>query len=549
MTVTGVRGGDRLEGGVCGPEDFGQDAAAVWLDESRLARLYDVLLDGPKGGSTTCSQRANGWGGRGVGVRLTDARRNTLRAVTVDGARGGDAGDALGEGAGGRGGDVLGVWLEAAARENVIAGLHVKNSRGGVGGDGHVDFRPGATGSVVGVRLEEDSFDNAVLPSSRVEDTPIIYAFAKTGGEITGHQVLGAQAPTNWGSVVCIRCTDVHIHHNRVSGGRGVGAPQVGAAPERFDRGGGVTGILVRESEGVTVADNEVSDLIGGEGHTNAKDHDGGRGGDAHGVVFDRCTRSCSADRNHLHDLTGGRGGVGGGNGRGPGDGGSAYGIATVGAPEVTTSWNRIHDLVGAEETGAAREGAGYGLSVDPSAVSEHDLVYRLRGSPWTSCLNALADSTLTVEHLTCHDAQNLLLPDPGAVARISSSIASKLPYSSVHASQEHGISATLAWTVLHDVGEWVIFRDLQLVGDQPTGDPLFRAPALGDYALQAGSSAIDAGDPGDPLGDNCPDEPVAAEGGCRLDAGHLGGTARACTASAADGVEPCGEAENDDEG
>jgi len=284
-------------------------------------------------------------------------------------------------------------------------------------------------------------------------------------------------------------------------------------------------GILVEDSQDVVVEDNEVSDLVGGQGPRQAEGGDGGEGGHTHGIALYAVT-GARVQGNHVHDITGGDAGAGSPDAV---DGGSAKGLKVHGCTGIELRGNHVHDLAGGLRDG---QPSGYpaGVQVEGSDVtSENDLVHDVEGYDPLGFNTfsaegvdpALSVDRATVAALGASRAAVCVRTSGETTGSVTNSILTGCAHSGVWG---HGASLRVEYCLFSGAGtpvreavagEGIVEADPQLVTRD--GDA---------YALGDDSPAIDAGDPEAA----CVREPYTPDPGggcgtCRVDLGHLGNT------------------------
>ena len=227
-----------------------------------------------------------------------------------------------------------------------------------------------------------------------------------------------------------------------------------------------------------------------------------------------------------LHDLTGGRGGASV-SADFVAPGGPATGVHVSGATTLDITGLEVRRLVaGAGSSDEAPPGRAAGLWVADTARAfvNNVLAVGLEGDG-TDAAVWLAEGAPLVRlaHLTAAGSSGAgvaVAPMVIGAIEVRDSLFSLLEGPAV-ANAEGNDDVALAWSGLDRLGaatERVAFGEGVLDG------PRCFDPFEDSYALLPGSVCVDAGTDGA----DCGDEPLSEDGSCRLDLGHLGGTADA---------------------
>jgi len=293
-TVTSIVGGSGGVGGQGGSGGDGLPAPAPGLPGGNGG-------NGAPGG-------VGGQGGDAHGIYLRDADPGSqVQANTVDDVRGGAGGAGGAGGNGGNGGD------------GGPGGEFQPGGPGGSGGNGGSGGPGGSGGFVVGIRAERSSPTTA--------DNEVTSVVGGSGG---------AGGDGGWGGAAG-NGGDAGYESEGGPGGDPGGGGNGGAA----GNGGEANGIRVDGAAAPGVRRNAVAGVYGGAGGTAGNGGyggPGGAGGEAHGIRIQGPDASPDLADNRLSDVVGGSGGGGGWGGTGGmggngGRGGDGWGFSGNGAP------------------------------------------------------------------------------------------------------------------------------------------------------------------------------------------------------------------------
>ena len=489
----------------------GAAASGILLrDASRAAVSGNTVLD-VRGGTagTAPENRIGGSGGFGAAIHLASSWGCAIaanNALTLSGGQGADrmVGLFYGTPGGGDGGSAAGVRLSASAG-NTLSGNTFANVAGAEGGwairEGRRTELQGTAGAGYGVWLGPESLDNVIEDTNTLDGDPVVYLHGAEGVVVEGYRLTAPSNPTNLGKIVLIGCQNATVRGNEVRSfraGGGASARSAGHGSPGLE----ATGILVRDSRAVTVLDNVVSAIAGGQGGLGYGDgFVGGNGGAAAALRLER-SAGATLSGNAIHGIEGGEPGLlRDWHGSGPYSyPGPAYGILVISSENVHSANDLVFDASGDAARGFQLQGE------TPGATITNATVHGARGD---------SDGTgIRVES--------------GAGAVVKNTIVASCSHHGIwnhpgNAALDLRVSYSDAWG--NPAGDLVNVRQgLEVIAADPLfeGDDL-AAPA--DFALDDGSPAIDAGDPGSA----CDAEPPPPGGGdCRIDLGHLGNTAGA---------------------
>jgi hypothetical protein len=433
-------------------------------------RAGEGLISTPNGQATG--------GGDGAGILLWDCAGCTVSGVDIHHIEGGRGGTSYNTRGPGTSGWAAGVVLKGEGTTGgTLTGNTLHDLTGGPSppcpGDS-CPYLPHPAQGAVGVFLYNDTLDNAVDETNLIDGEPIVYRYGAFDELLEGFVLQGATPGTNIGQIV------------------------------------------VLESQGVTIRDCEVSDLVALQGVET--------GNTAAGVVLIGCT-DCTVDGLVVHDLTGGSGSSVGGCGGGY-NGGAAVGLYLENTNGFSVSHALFYGLVGGP-SGDANCGAGKGgiaIGIETSGAwgsIDHATITGLTGgagsSTWGSTglkLNAQSEGqVLQVRHTILSGAQttcvdNLDTNPAGAVQLFDSGL---------HACGPDGET-------------WA--QNAALVTGMMYVDPLFEAPSLDNYHLKSASPLIDAGLSGEGQCEAYALEPEP--NGCAANIGYYGDSDEAATKAGA---------------
>ena len=480
-TIADVVGGpgNNGHGGAHGANGGSAFGVALWdFDDAVLgANSVDTLVgvDGFAGQGVT--RGPVGEGGAAIGFSMRRGRGLVLTANQVRGLTGGRAGTNPHHAifcprcpASGRGGPAIGVEL-VGSRDVEASSNRVSGLLGGAeptSGSG--------VGPVWALHVDEASRAVAVDATNTVEGSSFVFF---DGGDV--------------------ELTDVTVSGHPASN---------------------LGGVVVRNAVSARLSDITVSDWVEAQGHPFVAYGDRGTVGDpgltAFGVRL-MAVRSVRLERVRVHDLRGGHGGLGGGGG------GPVVGLRLEDCDHVELDDVRVRRLAAGEPDPEGEPGVATGLQL-------------VRTKPVTA-VRVLADDVdvavnfgegtdlVRLANLTVHDVTDGVVADEASLDlfELRDSIFSRVTGVAVRNHEANG-PVELSYCAFDRVetetnGAVEIDEGTILRGERC----LDRADEI---TLAAGSACIDAGTPGAQF---CGEEPGGEA--CRLDLGHLGGTAEGQTA------------------
>ena len=494
--VLGGRGGAALAEAVGG---VGGDGFGIRVESSRDVVLVGRGVDARgqrRGVYDVAGNNAGGWfgtqigvPGAGVGLSVESSSAVRVEALVVDGVAGG-AGDAVpypdqpDSPRGSRGGFAVGLRLSN------VAGLRVVDSvlNGLAGGAGALQADPGPS---YGVEIRADNSDVLVDRSNLVEGMELFVADSPAGEAVVvaGMTLERDVVTTNLGRIVVIDAPGARIEGNVVSdlhtaSGRG------GVTTGNEAHAGDVaTGIYVEGSAGVVVRDNRVARITGGTGGVGGHFGFAPSGGPAYGVWLTSCDRAV-LEGNRIENISGGATGFGRNN---LGGLGAAIGVYAL-RGDLTARNTFVSSLAGGsfpEQVGIYADGVGDVL-IRGATIRDIPLGGRGRYSAGIY-VNTIANEVRVSEVVF------------DRVFNAVSIYYDRIPEEAVH------------------LDHLAVYRTPLAVRGEVEGLLELDESCLGeDHAPLPNGPCVDAGDPNRP----CGDEPGGAA--CRLDLGHLSGTADA---------------------
>jgi len=522
VTISSVKVSDVKGGTGKAPDDDygGKGGSAVgilfsWADDCRAMANLLVDLTGGTGG-LGAPTKTSGAGGVAAGIYMSNSNSSTVFGNTVDFVSGGLGGNGMPDVTGGEGGVAAGVYLSGSTNcsvaGNTILGLF--GGKGSYAGDPD----PGLSGrdqEAFGIYLTDSALDNNVTLTNTVEGEPIAYLYGADKGAFTGLVLTSAANPTNLGKIVALESSNVTIQGNVVKNFKGESG-ESGKSQKSGEPGEMGIGIRLEKCVNCVVADNKVSDIVGGEGGTAGFNSwhlaTGGRGGLGIGVYADEGT-SCRIKRNTVLSITGGSGG-------GPWDdwegvGGQAAAFWMTNSADTTFTHN-IAAIV--------NEGEG-----NPVCESKADCV-------WLNDMPATA-----VAHLTCHDIGGecgaghavAIGEDQWEPVQVVNSIIYETTGACLHSDALGPGLLAAEYSDLYECDKGQAFNS-NVSWTCISTKPEFENAPDGDFHLKPKSPCIDVGSPAF----SCNAEPVP--NGCLINIGAYGNTEEAASSQGAGHCEVC---------
>jgi len=186
---------------------------------------------------------------------------NTINKITSD--QGDTGGYAESGGAGGVG---AGVYL-SGSYNNTFSNNTISNVTGGQGGADGFFGSSGANGVGYGIFLKSDSYQNNISFDNFLDGDPIIYLYQKNNLIINNFVLIYSCNPTNLGKIVLINCMNITLSDNTISNVTG-GQGGTGGWQGSGGAGGVGAGVYLSGSYNNTLNNNTISTVTGGQGGT-----------------------------------------------------------------------------------------------------------------------------------------------------------------------------------------------------------------------------------------------------------------------------------------
>lgn len=444
-TIKNIDGEDGSDGNTGGD---GHEAVGIYVDSSLNCLLVNNTisdLNGGNGGDSSGYVNNGGSGGRGLGIYLGNSLSVNLSYNTIKELKGGAGGESGSYGTGGEGGESSGIFLSGSSQSEVlsndiynltggsggrmggsvplgnggaggtVAAIHIVNSIDNTivcndlyhleGGSGtNFGDSSGPKGSSAGIWIDRNSYDNKITPISEgspnealtnsIDGKPILYVYNRTGLDIRninitvdsipilveGENVNGKPGGDGGLSVglALIKTENSLVKNVTISGFDSM----PGASGTCWYGGGGCggnsVGMYVLSSKDNDLSFNHIHHITGGKGGTGGYYGNGGPGGNVFGIHLKDST-SNKIGSNHIDNLTGGKGGTYGQDGYG-GNGGISGGIHLSSSTSNDFYSNGFSDLEGGikgthgrlSPSYASLKGTSSGIWMDESSYNNN---------------------------------------------------------------------------------------------------------------------------------------------------------------------------------
>ena len=342
--ISGGRGGSNETYGDGGNGGIG---AGIFLHASGGNNiLFNTISNiiGGRGGNNKEGGCSNG--GIGSGIYLESSEYNFIENNSISLISGGDGGEGVENvGSGGSGGNAAGIFLRSST-QNFISATTLNNICGGGGNNGGPYGTNGIAGLGFGIYISQDSLENSITPTNLLDYYSIMYFYNQTGITIKGFSLVSAGNPTNLGKIVIINCIDVVIEDNNIMNFQGENSITNRKYGHNKNYGGkDGAGIYISSSDKISIVDNKIQSIKGGQGGPGGAYTPGGIGGMGAGILA-YSSNNITIVGNEFISILGGIGGDGGYY-RNGGTGGSGVSIYLKDSRFAQISRNICRDISG----------------------------------------------------------------------------------------------------------------------------------------------------------------------------------------------------------
>ena len=347
---------ENIKGGKCGASGYlseagsGGNGVGIYLHNSFNMTIKNNTINNIDGGEGEISLIASiSTGGYAMGINLNNSYKNSLINNTINNITGGEGGVSHPYYSGN---DGIGIYL-LNSTNNTINQNQMDNIYGGFEEfieQYEIEYQ-GSVGIGVGIFLNNDSYENVIFKNNTISDDPILYFYQQSDKTIEDYNISNHFNPTNLGKIVFINCSGFELKNNNISNYQGKDAYWQDFFDKESANGYNATGVYMLNSINITVENNIISNITGGNGGIGGGldicSESGGDGGLGVGFYLNNSSK-ITFNNNMIYSMGGGNGGTGGGNDEGSGGaGGMGIGFYFSNSINNTLYHNNISNIYG----------------------------------------------------------------------------------------------------------------------------------------------------------------------------------------------------------
>ena len=557
VTIDGIAATVGFAGGI-----YASNTPGILIEDVTVTGVTSAAFDiagtcaDPSVSGTTCELGA---APGAFAVQLANAPAFVVKNAVISAVVGGKGGavNKPKQGRGGRGGSATGIYA-SKSDGGEVTGAVIKNIKGGAGGAGWIGGGRGGQGSGILLASSADislgantiktiaggaptglgnhgpayavTLSNAASTQIALDNTangtPIVYLYGVDGVTVSGLNLTGSLAPTNYGVMAAVASKNVTFSGNTVKGPTSLTS---GAAVGLSGAAGlARTGIYLSACEGCKVTGNAVSNIAGGTGEPGQLT---GAGGSAYGI-FVSSSPNAAVEQNTVSALTGGAAGTSKIAFANPpisyANGGWLYGIEVRTSDGAVVAHNRVETLAGGLHNNQANASPGRprGILIRDQvggAVHHNQVLFHSGGTPaGIYVTNAQGVGFWNCSIHSMGSGYGVYVDDKQTTPLVMDGFAVTTANAGCFGSHSSNPASLLSidYSTGYCGSKWVV-NATELAHNNITIN-IFAAPGAGDLHLLPNIWGVNKGDPTR----DCSDEP--APNGCRINMGAFGGTSEA---------------------